>query len=860
MTDADLQVALAVEGGHDLSYGDWERRSNAAARGLAGRRIGPGDRVVLRFDGRRWADHAVADLAVRKAGAVAVPLTPGATRAEVTRAVSHPAAAGVLCPPDLVPPGLAVWASSPRLVGEGQDDGPMPGSPAPAAPGLAVEGALVHAWPPGSPAGGLALGHAARGNPVTALAVFDPDRLCATIARRRAVACGLSPALAAALFAAGAARRHDLSTVAHVLLSGRPSPGLRADLAAAFPGAAVVEVGSQATAAPPGAPLGVSQEGMVWHEQFTPGSFNLPCLVRRYRGPLDVAALEWAFSEMVRRHEPLRTTFDVRDGVARQVVGEHGAAALTVVDLAAMPPGGRDSEAARLVAEATRRPFDLSAGPLFEPRLLRLGPDDHVVVVRVHHTVFDDWSVDVFRRELSALYGARVAGTTSPLAEPATSYTAFSRRQQTALAGRRGDDQRAWWRRELAGAPLATQLPAGEHTGPQPALRVDLPDALAAAVRALAPRLRATPYMTVLSAFSALLARTTGQDDLVVATVVAHRDRSEVEPLIGCFTKKVPVRLRMDGEPTFSELVARTRASLLGALAHQDLAFDEAVREGLGHAAAAHGVVPQVAVVFQAEAPQKVKLALPGLEIGPYDAGGEARQERHFSAGPDRSPSAPVWGDGIYSGTFLILSLLETAGGMALIARGVFDRRSTVRLLDDLRVLLERVVAEPDRPVAVGRAEVPDDDMVELRGFRASRSRLEAALATCPGVAGVEVEVRDGPGEEPHLVASVVAGGDAPPTLKHLRHALWSELPGTVWPAGAEGVAPSSAPDPQAELLAAMWGELRGRPASPSSSYWQDFSFLRLLAEARDAGLTIPDEHVVHCRTIETLAAAMRLS
>ncbi len=253
--DADLVVALAVEGGHDLSYGDWERRSNAVARGLAGRRIGPGDRVVLRFDGRRWADYAVADLAVRKAGARAVPLTPGATRADVERAVSDPPAAGVLCPPDLVPPGLTVWAASPGLVGEGEDGspsgllsgepGPVPGSPAPAGPGLAVDGPLVHAWPPGSPAGGLALEHAARGNPVTALAVFDPDRLCAAIARRRAVACGLSPALAAALVAAGAPRRHDVSAVAHVLLSGTPSPELRAALTAAFPDAAVAEVGSR---------------------------------------------------------------------------------------------------------------------------------------------------------------------------------------------------------------------------------------------------------------------------------------------------------------------------------------------------------------------------------------------------------------------------------------------------------------------------------------------------------------------------------------------------------------------------------------------------------------------------------------
>ncbi len=108
-------------------------------------------------------------------------------------------------------------------------------------------------------------------------------------------------------------------------------------------------------------------------------------------------------------------------------------------------------------------------------------------------------------------------------------------------------------------------------------------------------------------------------------------------------------------------------------------------------------------------------------------------------------------------------------------------------------------------------------------------------------------------------MASAVSGGDAPPTLDDLRHALWSELPGTLWPAEAVGVAPPSTDDRRAELLAAMWGELRGRPATMSSSYWQDFSFLRLLAEARDAGMTIPDEHVVHCRTIETLAAAMRL-
>ena len=208
--------------------------------------------------------------------------------------------------------------------------------------------------------------------------------------------------------------------------------------------------------------------------------------------------------------------------------------------------------------------------------------------------------------------------------------------------------------------------------------------------------------MTVLAAFSALLSRVTDQDDLVIATVVAHRDETDVEPLIGCFTKKVPLRLRVDGDVTFADLVGRTRTSLLGALSHQDIAFDSAVQEGLGGAAADHGVVPQVAVVFQGETPQQVRLSMPQLTIGPYEVRAEARRERHFSAGPDPTEArdaAPVWGDGAYLGTFLLLSLLETSGGLALVARGVFDRSAAQRLLDDFGSVLAEVVADPTRSV-----------------------------------------------------------------------------------------------------------------------------------------------------------------
>ncbi|HEX2048492.1 MAG TPA: condensation domain-containing protein [Acidimicrobiales bacterium] len=593
------------------------------------------------------------------------------------------------------------------------------------------------------------------------------------------------------------------------------------------------------------APVAVSQEPMIWHERFVPGSFNLPCLVRRYEGPLDVDAFEWALSETVRRHQPLRSTFSVVGGEPRQVVGDHPFH-LAVVDLAGLPPEERDDRVADMVADATGRPFDLATGPLFEPRLVRLGPGDHLLVVRLHHTVFDDWSVDLFRRELSALYAARLEGAPSPLVEPEISFTDACRRQRARLAGPVGADERAWWRKELDGAPLSVQLPIGPGTpdGGEP-VRLDLPAPLAAALRALGPTLRATPYMTVLSAFSVLLARRTGQDDLLIATVVAHRNRSDVEPLIGCFTKKVPLRLRVDGDPTFPELVARTRSSLLGSLSHQDLAFDAAVQEGVGRAAADHGVVPQVSVVFQAETPRRVKLSLPGLAVRPYEA---TRRERHFSSG------AQPWGDGIYLGTFLILSLLESDEGTALIARGVFDRPTVRRLLEELESLLGEVVADPSRPVADLRGPVrpPAEDELVLRGFRLRRSPLEAALARCPGVAQVSLAV-----EADRLVATVVPAGRRAPTLAQLRSAVWAARPGAPWPAEANLV--HGVVDPVASALAATWAEASGRPVGPRSVYWQDFSFLPALAQLRAQGMTISDQDVVRCRTPEMLAAAMAL-
>jgi len=863
-----------VLGGADLTYAAWEERSNAVARGLLSQGAGVRGSVGLLFDGRRWADFAVAHAGVRKAGAVAVLLSPGVAPRERARALTAAGAVGVVHAPRVAAPPGPWWAAEVDQLERGQNGGPMAGAPQAAdRPGGGSDFRLVHAWAPGTPGGEYAMELLRGCGPAATLSVFDPDRFCALVHRLRARICGLTPALAAAVVASGAGQAHDLSSVIRVALSGQPSAGLRAALQGVFPGADVtvldVDSGDEPRAGDT-APAAVSQEGMLWHEQFVPGSFNLPCLVRRYHGPLDLAALAQALADLIRRHQPLRSTFTLVRGKPEQVVGDHSSKGVPLVDLRHLPVERRDAETAQLLADATTRPFDLSTGPLFDPCVVCLGRDDHLLVVRLHHTVFDDWSVDVFRRELSALYASRLAGTPSPLLEPPTTFVDVCRRERARLAGGRGADQLDWWRRELAGAPLAVQPPIADGTAPEPGepLRVDLPAALAHDVRASVPRVRATPYMIVLAAFSVLLSRVTAQDDLVIASVVAHRDESDVEPLIGCFTKKVPVRLRLEGDPTFAQHVARTRASLLGSLAHQDVAFDAALQAGLGGRAAAHGVVPQVSVVFQAEAPQRVKLTMPNLTIGPYEVKADARRQRHFSSGPEQAHDGgrPAWGDGLYLGTFLILSLAETPDGIALVARGVFSRPKVHRLLEELQSLLAEAVADPARHVSqLGSGPPPVGDRGDLawEGFHTSRRRLEAAIRRCPGVTDVTVAVR----EDGRLVAYLAPGAGPPPTLSDVRRTVWSQLPGAPWPAEAyvvdsldalaDGVPLAEGIDPVATVLTAMWGEIGGRPVEPSTSYWQDFSFLRMLVEARESGLLIGDEHVVRCRTPEMLAASL---
>ncbi len=662
------------------------------------------------------------------------------------------------------------------------------------------------------------------------------------------------------------------------------------------------------------APVASSQEGMLWHEQFAPGSFNLPPLVRRYQGHLDVKALRRSLSDIVRRHPPLRTTFEVVDGQPIQRVGSLEPLPLAVGELTGLDPSAQQAEVRRLVEDAARRPFDLARGPLFEPRLLRLGDDDHVLLIRLHHLVFDDWSVNVFRRELSALYAAHLAGKPPELPELRVEFAEFCRRQHRARSGPAATLELSWWRHQLEGAPFTVPLPIGDperpegspHDAVQP-LRVALSPALTQQLRALAASERTTLFMALLAVFSVLVHRSTAQDDLLLASVVANRNARELEPLIACFTKKILLRMDLSGDPTFCEVMRRAREAVLGALAHQDLPYETVVQEVLGGAAAAHGLVPDVSVMFQAEAPQKETLHLPGLTVGPFDSGTSTTQP-HFAAGEaEADGDVPVWGAGLYRGTFLILSVLETPDDVSLVARGVFHPPAVEQLLARFGELLAEVVARPDRRLsglghggASGsgagrrRGEAPDGGTpspgahVELRGFRVDPSRVGTTLVRCPGVREAAVVAGEDSGET-RLVAYVVPGDGAggAPTLAGLRSFLWTELPGYAWPAamvvmpalrrssdGRLDAATLPAPDAleharnpvpastgEELLLASLWAEVLGvEEVGVDTNYWQRFSFVDVLARAAAAGMPVSGQQVRRNRILQTLAADLAAS
>lgn len=421
-----------------------------------------------------------------------------------------------------------------------------------------------------------------------------------------------------------------------------------------------------------------AQEQLWFLDQLLPGqgAYNFSEAVR-LRGALVVGALERALGAIVLRHEALRTVFREIDGVPVQVIADPGSFSLPVVDV--------NGEAHRLgtrMGEEAARGFDLERGPLFRAVLYRVGANEHVLLLLMHHIVSDAWSVEVLLGELAVLYGDFVSGREASLPELQIQYADYAEWQRGQLRGEALETQLGYWRDQLSEAPQVLELPTDRprppietHRGASYSFLVPRP--VSDGVAALAQRESATVFMALLAAFQVLLGRYAGQQDLLVGTPVANRGRTELEGLIGLFVNTLVLRGDLSGDPTVQELLGRVRESCLGAYAHQDLPIGRLVEDLRPVRDLSRNPLFQTMLVLR-----NVRFEardLPGLSVTPMDVDRRASQF-------DLTLNVEERPDGLH-GTFEY-------------ATDLFDEATIARMAGHWQTILAGMIASPACRVA----------------------------------------------------------------------------------------------------------------------------------------------------------------
>ena len=332
---------------------------------------------------------------------------------------------------------------------------------------------------------------------------------------------------------------------------------------------------------PAALPLSFAQQRIWSSEQLDGGGalYNITTAVR-LNGDLRVDVLERCVGELIRRHEALRTSFKFDGRSVTQVVNEPMSFKFECVDLSALDEAERSDTLVRLGTEEAKRRFDLATAPLLRVLLLRMKTDEHVVVLVTHHIVSDAWSLSVMLSEIGKLYAAYVKDDPSPLTELNVQYADYALWQQERLRGELLDLQLSYWRRKLA-EPLPVVDLAMDHArlgrmtfrGARESFV--LPEELSAKLGVLSRQVNATLFMTLLAGFKSMLCLRLDQDDLIVGTPLAGRDRIEIEGVVGCFIKTLPLRTDLSGDPNFREVIKRVRETTLGAHAHADVPFEK---------------------------------------------------------------------------------------------------------------------------------------------------------------------------------------------------------------------------------------------------------------------------------------------
>ncbi|MBE8964962.1 amino acid adenylation domain-containing protein [Nostocales cyanobacterium LEGE 12452] len=427
-------------------------------------------------------------------------------------------------------------------------------------------------------------------------------------------------------------------------------------------------------------PLSFAQQRLWFLAQLEPNSpfYNMAAAVR-LEGQLNVEALQQSFNEIISRHEALRTNFHTIEGQAIAVISEATSLILPVLDISDLPLNQQEAEVKKQASQEAEKPFDLNGDLLLRVKLLRLGQQEHILLLTMHHIVCDGWSIDVLVRELATLYQAFCDGQPSPLPELPIQYVDFAAWQRQWLQGEVLKTQTSYWLKQLKNAPKVLELPTDY---PRPAIQTfrgstysfKLSNKLSVALNKFSQQQGSTLFMTLLAAFQTLLWRYTGSEDIVIGSPIANRNRAEIEGLIGFFVNTLVLRTNFAENPSFEELLKRVREVALGAYAHQDLPFELLVDQLQPERDLSHTPLFQVMFVLQ-NAPMSA-LELSGLTLSFLESNSDNAK---------------------FDLSLHITETLDGLIGSLEYNTDLFEGSSIQRMVAHLQTLLEGIVANPQQ-------------------------------------------------------------------------------------------------------------------------------------------------------------------
>lgn len=470
-------------------------------------------------------------------------------------------------------------------------------------------------------------------------------------------------------------------------------------------------------------PLSYAQQRLWFFEQLNPGSsvYNIP-IALQLSEPLNLAALEQSFQEILRRHEALRTTFTIVEGKPVQVIASTFSLTLPVVNLQELPHSQKEENMQQLATAEAQKPFDLKVGPLVRVKLLKLGQEEHVLLLVIHHIVADGWSMGIFVEELTKLYEAFSSQQPSlliSLSELTIQYADFALWQRQWLEGKRLQEQLTYWKQQLSGELPVLELSTDYPRPPVQSFRgarqsFAFPKVLSDALKRLSQQEGVTLFMTLLAAFNALLHHYTDRNDLIVGTDIANRSRAELKNAIGFFVNQLVLRTNLSGNPTFRELLGRVREVTVGAYACQDLPFDKLVEALNPERDLSRAPLFQVKFVLQ-NTPIP-PLAFSGLKVNRLD---------------------------VHAGVAMLdlfLSMEETAQGLRGFLEydvALFKRTTIQRMLVHFEAVLRHIWAYPNTRISELKAllaqvdkqqQVKEDKMLEAIGRQKLLGRRQNAV------------------------------------------------------------------------------------------------------------------------------------